>query len=142
VQRQDPRRQPPDEGWSVHPRALGAMSLHSIMEFSPDDISGFTALSGDNTAGVTLPFSVTIDGVAYNQVTIGSNGISSSERCRRQPDGEHGPAERELHGPTVFWMWDDLVPEGATSVRTVGTAPNRTFIVDFQENRVATPAAR
>src|SRR5262249_34946559 len=43
----------PDEGWSVHPRSLGAMSLHSVMEYSPDDITGFTSLSGDdNTVGV------------------------------------------------------------------------------------------
>src|SRR6185369_8546221 len=51
-----------DESWSVHPKSLGAMSLHSVMAFSPDDISGFTPLTGDdNVATPTIPFNVRID---------------------------------------------------------------------------------
>src|SRR5262249_34572107 len=46
----------PDEGWSVHPRSLGAMSLDSVMEYSPDDITGSTSPTAyDNTVAFTLP---------------------------------------------------------------------------------------
>src|SRR5439155_2277036 len=66
----------PDEGWSVHAQATKDTSLHALHEFSPDDISGFTTLSGDNAiAGVTLPFSVVIDGASYATATIGTNGL-------------------------------------------------------------------
>src|SRR5206468_10713587 len=53
------------------------------------------------------------------------------------------PAHPALHSfPTRrssdLFYWDDLQTEG-TAIRygTSGTSPNRTFIVDFQENRVA-----
>jgi len=66
----------PDEGWSVDVGRAGLVPLFAIMAHSPDDISGFTTLSGDNAiAGVTLPFSVTIEGTSYSTVTIGTNGI-------------------------------------------------------------------
>src|SRR5207249_8403647 len=40
--------------------------------------------------------------------------------------------------PFLAFYWDDLQTEG-TAIRygTSGTSPNRTFIIDFQENRVA-----
>src|SRR4029077_10629460 len=39
--------------------------------------------------------------------------------------------------PTLFWYWDDLQTFSSNiQYATVGTSPNRTFIIDFQENRV------
>jgi hypothetical protein len=128
----------PDEGFSVHAQSTKEVSLHALHEYSPDDISGFATLSGDDaTAGVTLPFSVVIDGVGYNTATIGTNGlVQFGTTSGANPTGNGSLPSGSFSGPTLFWMWDDLVTEGG-NIRygTVGTSPNRTFIIDFQENR-------
>src|SRR5262249_16436961 len=49
----------PDEGWSVDAGRAGDVVMSALMASSPDDISGFTTLSGDNSiASATMPFSV------------------------------------------------------------------------------------
>src|SRR5437764_13792903 len=56
-------------------RAGADVSVGAWMQFSPDDISGFTTLSGDNaTASATMPFSVTIGGTSYSTIAISTNG--------------------------------------------------------------------
>jgi len=129
----------PDEGWSVHAQATKDVSLHALHEFSPDDISGFTSLSGDNAiAGVTLPFSVLIDGVSYNTATIGTNGlVQFGTTTGANPTTNTALPSASFPNPTLFWYWDDLQPFSSNiEYATVGTSPNRTFIIDFQENRV------
>src|SRR5438477_47514 len=130
----------PDEGWSVDVGRAGLMPLFAIMAHSPDDISGFTTLSGDNaTAGVTLPFSVTIEGTSYSTVTVGTNGIVQfGTTTGANPTANVALPSASFPNPTLFYYWDDLQTEGS-NIRygTVGSSPNRTFIVDFQENRVA-----
>src|SRR5207249_3766661 len=114
--------------------------LFAIMESSPNDISGFTTLSGDNAiAGVTLPFSDTIEGTSYSTVTIGTNGIIQfGTTTGANPTANAALPSSSFPNPTLFYYWDDLQTEGG-NIRygTVGSSPNRTFIVDFQENRVA-----
>src|SRR5438094_7941822 len=62
-------------GAALPGRSWGTVSLGAWIAFSPDDISGFTTLSGDNaTATLTIPFSVTIEGATYTTVTISTNG--------------------------------------------------------------------
>ena len=57
------------------------MSLHAVIAHSPDDISGFATLTGDDAiAGVTLPFTVVIDGVGYTTAT---------DRDQRSPPVRH-----------------------------------------------------
>src|SRR5689334_331867 len=51
--------------------AHAAVSLAAWIQHSPDDISGFATLTGDeNVATVALPFTVTIEGVGYSTVAI------------------------------------------------------------------------
>src|SRR5207244_10048892 len=72
----------PNEGWSIEAgRAdLGLATMSALMACSPDDIGidtpAFSTLAGDNAiAGVTLPFSVSIEGTSYSTLTIGTNGL-------------------------------------------------------------------
>ena len=130
-----------DEGWSVHAQATKDVSLHSLHEYSPDDIpgAGFTTLSGDNAiAGVTLPFSVVVDGVSYSTATIGTNGlVQFGTTTGNNPATNTALPSGSFSGPTLFWYWDDLQTFSSNiEYRTVGTSPNRTFVIDFQENRV------
>src|SRR5438132_13065068 len=128
------------EGFSVHPRPNRSTIVHALMQFSPDDISGFTTLSGDNAiAGVTLPFSVSIDGTSYSTATIGTNGlIQFGTTTGANPTTNASLPSSSFPNPTIFYYWDDLQTEVSNiQYGTVGTSPNRTFIVDFQENLVA-----
>ncbi len=129
----------PDEGWSVHAQATKDVSLHALHEHSPNDISGFAALTGDNaSAGVTLPFAVVIDGVSYATATIGTNGlVQFGTTTGANPATNASLPSASFSGPTLFWYWDDLQPfSNNVQYGTVGSSPNRTFIIDFQEQRV------
>src|SRR5882724_10551412 len=129
----------PNEGWSVHAQATKDTSLHALHEFSPNDISGFTTLSGDNAiAGVTLPFSVVIDGTSYSTATIGTNGlVQFGTTTGANPATNAALPSSSFPNPTLFWYWDDLQTFGSNiQYGTVGTSPHRTYIIDFQENRV------
>src|SRR5439155_21007203 len=98
------------EGFSVHRRPNRATIVHALMEFSPDDISGFTTLSGDNSiAGVTLPFSVTVDGTSYSTATIGTNGlVQFGTTTGANPTTNTALPTSSLRNPTLLWYWDDL----------------------------------
>src|SRR5262245_16534986 len=132
------------EGWSIDLHKTGAEALAAMMACSPDDIGtdtpAFTTLSGDNAiAGVTLPFSVTIEGTSYSTVTIGTNGlVQFGTTSGANPASNAALPSASFPNPTLFWFWDDLQTEGG-NIRygTVGTSPNRTFIIDFQENQVS-----
>src|SRR5262249_47197752 len=129
----------PNEGFSVHAQSTKEISVHPLHEYSPDDISGFTSLTGDNAiAGVTLPFSVVIDGIGYNTATIGTNGlVQFGTTTGANPTTNTALPSASFSGPTLFWYWDDLQPFSSNiEYATVGTSPNRTFIIDFQEQRV------
>src|SRR6185369_15737075 len=81
---------------------------------------------------------LTIDGATYTNATIGTNGlIQFGTTTGANPTTNTALPSASFTGPTVFWNWDDLATEGG-NIRygTVGTSPNQTFIVDFQENRV------
>ena len=108
--------------------------LTASMAHSPDDIAGFTALTGDDTSvGVTMPFSITIDGTSYNQFHLSTNGWlefgagAGSDRFNScLPDSGHTR-------PFVAFYWDDMVTNGnAIRYGAVGDAGNRVYIVDFE----------
>src|ERR1051326_1835476 len=130
------------EGWAIDLHKTGAEALSAMMECSPDDIGvdtpAFTTLSGDErVAGVTLPFSLTIEGTSYSTVTISTNGyVQFGTTTGAQLFTNTALPSSSFPNPTLFWYWDDLQTEG-NNIRygTVGSSPNRTFIVDFQENQ-------
>src|SRR5437867_2526539 len=136
----------PDEGWSIEAgrSELGLATMSALMACSPDDIGidtpAFTALTGnDAIAGVTLPFSVSIEGTSYSTVTIGTNGlIQFGTTTGANPATNASLPSSSFPDPTLFWYWDDLQTSSPNiQYATVGTSPNRTFIMDFQENRVS-----
>lgn len=109
----------PDEGRSVDVNTAGKVTMAAHMAHSPDDISpdslnGFANLTGDdNIAGATMPFSVTIDGAAYNTLTIGTNGIVQfGTTSGANPTLNASLPSADFPNPTLFFYWDDLFTEG------------------------------
>ena len=132
----------PDEGWSVDVPRSGAVTMHAIMAHSPDDISGFTTLSGnDAVATVSLPFPVRVEDLTYSTLAISTNGwiefggntcTSGCGTANSDPANACLPTSKHTN-PFLAAYWDDLQTFGS-NVRygTVGASPNRTFIIDYE----------
>ena len=102
--------------------------------YSPDDISGATVLSGDDvTANYTMPFSLIINGVSYNTITISTNGWISFGNPGSSYYNNTSLPSASFSAPTIFPYWDDLITNG-NNIRyfTTGTAPNRAVVIDFE----------
>jgi hypothetical protein len=129
------------QGWSIHPESARALALHGVLSHSPDDITGFTTLSGnDSTAAPSMPFSIVIDGTSYSTVAISTNGwleFGGNTAADSDPSNDCLPTSAHSN-PFLAAYWDDMQTQG-TNVRygTVGSSPNRTFIVDFVLDVVA-----
>src|ERR1051326_1885095 len=125
-------------GLLVPSRARADLSVGAWIQHSPDDISGFTTLSGnDSTASATMPFSVTIGGTSYSTIVISTNGRIE---FGSNPQGTSGAPTASLPtskhtSPFLAAYGDDLQPFG-TNIRygVSGTSPDRTYVVDFHED--------
>ena len=97
--------------------ARADISLNAIIAHSPDDISGFTTLSGnDALATVTLPFPVRIEGTSYTTVAISTNGwvefggntcTSGCGTANSDPVNTCLPTSKHTN-PLLAAYWDDL----------------------------------
>ncbi len=131
------------DGWSIHPKVNGAMSLHGVVLHSLDDIPGtFTTLSGDDeVANATIPFTFTIDGVGYTNVAISTNGwmeFGGNTEGTSDPSNDCLPSANHTN-PFLAYYWDSMRTIN-TAIRygTVGSSGNRVFIVDVDfENATA-----
>jgi len=87
----------------------------------------------DGTVTVTLPFSFTLYGQAFTSAKISTNGylVFGGSSGTQWSNGEL-PATAEPNG-IVAPYWDDLrlSTRGEIWYRTVGTAPNRRFVVSW-----------
>ncbi|MDX2170107.1 MAG: hypothetical protein SF182_23755 [Deltaproteobacteria bacterium] len=129
------------EGWSIHPKSNGAISIHSINAFSPDDISvanipSLLTFSGDDvTANAALGFNVVLDGVSYSTVTLSTNGwaeIGGNTQGSSDPVNDCLPTSKHTN-PFIAGFWDDMRTAGSSTIQygTVGASPNRTFLAYF-----------
>ncbi|MDX1446111.1 T9SS type A sorting domain-containing protein [Lishizhenia sp.] len=101
---------------------------------------GFTDISGTGTSnnladdgelGLALPFTLFYQGQTVNDLTIGNNGgvIFGTQSGFVGTGGTIGSANTG-----VYPFWDDLDSEtGSVYYETVGAAPNRTFIVQWED---------
>src|SRR5207244_10746278 len=97
--------------------------------------------TGDHPiSAVTMPFSESIQGPSYSTVTIGTDGlIQFGTTPGANPSTNASLPSSSFSNPTLFGYWDDLQTSSPGDIRygTVGSSPNRTFIVDFQGNTVS-----
>jgi len=93
------------------------------------------SLSGDdNYQQITLPFPVTFYGATYSNAWVSTNGNVSFENPGESSYFNVALPTSSKPNLAAYPFWDDLVVDASASVRTAvtGTAPNRTFIVEWR----------
>lgn len=102
------------------------------------DITGSgTALSlgDDGSAVVTSPFSFDYYGVTSNQFCVNNNGhvvFATSSFCSGNFSNQSFPATA-FASPVFLPFWDDMFTQGQDYVGTVGSSPNRQFVVEWSD---------
>ncbi|NGM15036.1 carboxypeptidase regulatory-like domain-containing protein [Verrucosispora sioxanthis] len=94
-------------------------------------------LTGDDAATmVALPFPVRFHGESYTSGRVHTNGLVSFGPVSGEPDTWVNPTMPALAAPNavVAPFWDDFEVDASASVRTqtVGSAPNRSFVVEWR----------
>lgn len=115
----------------------GVMGCSSTPAVLPcDDVSGTgvaLGLSDDGEATASIGFTFTWHGVGHSSVRVGSNGAMYFATTGDVPyTNACLPSGRP--SPTILALWDDWDPGGVGDVytQTLGTAPNRRFVVQWQ----------
>lgn len=108
----------------------------TTITYGPRDTTGGTtvSLTDDSvSSAISLPFTFTWYGQAKTTAYIGSNGVVcfGSASC----NGYNPPAPPSTNAPNdvVACFWEDLNPGAGGFIRykTVGTAPSRVFVVEY-----------
>ncbi|MGH2454935.1 MAG: carboxypeptidase regulatory-like domain-containing protein [Candidatus Limnocylindria bacterium] len=104
-----------------------------------------SALFGDEFAGrLQLPFDFPFYGETYGQVFLSDNGYLNFAG----PDQfNFFPSEIPNPNPpnaAIYPLWIDMVVDGSAAIDydTIGTAPSRTFVIEYSQVRVFGGAAR
>lgn len=94
-----------------------------------------TGLGDDGELGVTMPFSFNFYGSTTNQITIGNNGAILVGTLTGTVPFTNEPLPSASIGPAAIMpLWDDFDSEsGDIYYSTIGTAPNRQFVVEWYD---------
>ncbi len=110
--------------------------VNSVGTFAPEVIAGTSVpLSDDQVSGaIPVGFDFNFFGNSYSQLFISSNGFVtfSSGQSSGCCSGGLLPSNDGVNN-IVAWDWNDLYPPstGTISYQTVGTAPNRRMIINY-----------
>ncbi|MEV4224962.1 S8 family serine peptidase [Nonomuraea sp. NPDC049725] len=94
------------------------------------------ALEGTvETVRVTAPFPVPFYGKAYSDIWVTPGGFASFGKTA--VDADNTPLPSPFNVLAVFPYWEDLVvePAGGVYTATVGTAPHRSFVIEWRNVR-------
>ena len=95
-----------------------------------------TGIAGDDVQKlVSLPFAFTLYGAAYTQVKVGSNGILGFREDVGSAYNNLNLPHPQLPNGFLAPFWDDLNPSAGGTIwtKTVGTSPNRKFVVEWHD---------
>jgi RHS repeat-associated protein len=96
------------------------------------------SISGDEgVATVTLPFPVPLFGTPVSSLRVSANGfLASAEDGSEEWINTTIPTFDAPNGG-IYPFWDDLYLDGSSTVRTatIGTAPNRQFVIEWRNIR-------
>lgn len=111
-------------------------------------VPGFAALADDENYTMTLPFTFVFYGISYTTVTISMNGYLTFDTPITGAETENNdcPLDATPPGATIAVFWDDLYANntapstGALSYLAAGTAPDRTWAVEWRDMDAYYPA--
>jgi subtilisin family serine protease len=91
-------------------------------------------LTGDDASlEVALPFEVPFYGGRYTKAWVATNGFLTFDRAADNSINREVP-NSSYPNAAIFALWDDLIVDSQASVRTatLGTAPDRRFVVEWR----------
>jgi hypothetical protein len=117
----------------------GNCTLYTIsnITYSPSPNAGTALVLGDDQVSAAIPigFTFTFMCNAYTQLYVVSNGFISFDPAVSQGccSGQFCPTAGGNPDNYVALFWNDLYPPGAGTIKyqTIGTAPNRIFVVTY-----------
>ncbi|MFG1609633.1 RHS repeat domain-containing protein [Actinoplanes sp. NPDC049265] len=123
--------------YKPHNAASGAATGYTVTAGSTPYVAGDTAvpLTGDDEhTQITLPFTFDYYGTGYTSAWLSTNGLLSF--TDHVADGGSTPIP-STGGPNnaLYAFWDDLNMTSSSTVKTktVGSAPNRQFVIDYHD---------
>ena len=86
-------------------------------------------------ADVTLPFPFTLYGQTYETATVAAEGYLTFQKSAYNYYYNTPIPDPGDPNATLYAFWDDLYPDPSSSVRsqTLGTAPNRQFVIEWRD---------
>jgi hypothetical protein len=118
----------------------------SAVPFAFVDAATVLPLAGDDASvSVSLPFSFSWYGSYRGSARVSTNGFVTFGAGGPEPTNGALPSTTSPNG-AFYPFWDDLVIDGASSVRTqlLGAAPDRRFVIEWRDALIkgSAPAAR
>ena len=98
------------------------------------DADGQTALFGDEFAGrLRLPFSFPFYGASYDAVFLSDNGYLNFLAADQYNPFPVGIPSTGTPNAAIYALWQDLYLDAGSEIdsQTLGSAPNRTFVIEF-----------
>ncbi len=95
------------------------------------------SITGDDaTKNVALPFAFTFAGTSYSSINISSNGNAHFATASTAYSNATIPTSSAPNA-LIAALWDDLNPSAGGAIYTgvYGTAPNRTFVIEWRDVR-------
>ncbi|HEX6074948.1 MAG TPA: S8 family serine peptidase, partial [Micromonosporaceae bacterium] len=88
----------------------------------------------DSITEITLPFQVSLYGDGHSTASVSTNGWISFEETYYSPYANTPIPNPDIPNSVLYPLWDDLYVDSLSGVYTgvTGTAPNRTFIVEWR----------
>ena len=109
-----------------------------------DACSGGTNLGTASTGTTTLPWGVTLYNTTNTKVNFSRRGVITLGSTSAPPLGNNVDLPSASTGvrPGIFAFWDELVYDtgGALCHKTIGSAPNRQFVVTWKKMKFAQTA--
>jgi subtilisin family serine protease len=115
-----------------------------IAPFSYISANTVLSLTGDDTsAQVNLPFSFRFYGKSYSRAYVSTNGYLNFLAANSVYGNTVIPATAAPNA-TIYPFWDDLNVDASASVRTqtLGTSPNRQFVIEWRNVHIFNDTTR
>ncbi|KAI6841730.1 hypothetical protein KC340_g1211 [Hortaea werneckii] len=116
---------------------------HIILKFSKRSTTSATANVDDNLFAVTVPFAVSLYGVASTTITVTSNGILAVASPVTTAYNNAALPQYSVCGTGLLAFWDDLIINAGRTQgifwSSEGRSPSRSITFEFYESKYQAP---